>query len=117
MDRKRFVGEWFAEWAAEPPVYGWATKLLFDKISNGPEVAWELILELIEDRPEDEALGWVAAGPLEDLLCEWGPVFIDRVEALAGSNDRFKKCLAGVWGWSRMAPDVYSRMRRSVDAA
>jgi hypothetical protein len=111
------VRDWFAEWRAEPPVYGWATQLLFDKISNAPETAWELVLELIERAPEDEALGLIGAGPLEDLLSEYGGDFIERVEVLARLNDRFRKCLASVWGWSRMPPEVYSRMRRSIDQA
>jgi hypothetical protein len=116
LDRAKFVRDWFDEWAAEPPVYGWATKLLDDRIDNVPEVAWELVLDLIDKAPGDEALGWVAAGPLEDLLGGWGPDFIERVEALARSNDRFRRCLAGVWS-NRMAPDVYSRIRRLVDEA
>jgi hypothetical protein len=94
MDGKdvEFVRGWFVEWSVEPPVYGWASELLVDKISNVPEVAWQLILELIEQAPGDEALGWIAAGPLEDLLCDWGPAFIERVEALAHSNDQSGRC-------------------------
>ena len=115
LDRRKFVHKWVAEWASEPPVFGWATELLFDRVRDAPEAARELVLDLIENAPDDQALGWVAAGPLEDLLCKWGPTFIDRVEALARSNNRFKKCLTGVWGWNRMEPDIYSRMRRSID--
>ncbi len=117
LDRQRFVRDWFSEWRAEPPVYGWATELLFDKISNDPETAWALVLELIENAPENDALGWVGAGPLEDLLSERGADFIERVEVLARQNDRFRDCLASVWGWSRMPPEVYSRMRQSIDQA
>jgi hypothetical protein len=115
VDNEKFVHDWVAEWASEPPVFGWATDLLFDEIRNAPEAAWDLILKLIGSAPDDGPLGWVAAGPLEDLLCQWGPTFIDRVEALARSDDRFRRSLTGVWGWSRMDPDVYSRMRRAVD--
>jgi len=114
-DRQRFVRAWFEEWSPERPVFGCATKVLVDKIASTPQVAWGLILELVESAPDDDALGWVGSGPLEDLLSEWGPDFIERVEVLTQSNDRFKRCLADVWGWSRIRPDVYARMRRSIE--
>lgn len=52
----------------------------------------------------------MAAGPLEDLLCHHGLTLIDRVEALARSDSRFKRCLAGVSGSNRMEPSVYERV-------
>lgn len=98
LDRPKFVRDWFDEWAVEPPVYGWATELLDDRIDNAPEVAWQLVIDLIEKAPGDEALGWVAAGPLEDLPSRWGPDFIERLEALARSNDGSEVFGGGVGG-------------------
>jgi hypothetical protein len=118
MERKNleFICDWFDEWSAKPPVYGWASELLDDKIRHAPEDAWLLIVELIDKAPGNEALVWVAAGPLEDLLCDQGHAFIERVEQFAQSNDRFRKCLGSVRGQNRMASEIYSRMRRSSTA-
>jgi len=114
FDREGCLRDWFAEHAPGSPVYGWATELLVHLAEEEPEVAWDLIQGLIERAPADEALGWVAAGPLEDLLCHNGPAWIGRVEALARSDPRFKACLAGVPGSGRMDPDVYERVRLAV---
>jgi hypothetical protein len=110
FDREGFLRDWFSEWKPGKPIYGWATELLVHLIEDEPEVAWELILALIERAPEEEAIGWVAAGPLEDLLCHHGLDVIDKAETLAAADPRFKKCLAGVWGSNRMDPSVYERV-------
>ncbi len=111
FDREGLLRDWFAEHAPDSPINGWATELLVHLTEDEPEVAWDLVLGLVERAPEDEALRRVAAGPLEDLLCHHGFALIDRVEALARSDSRFRKCLAGVWGSDRMEPSVYERMR------
>jgi hypothetical protein len=114
IDREQFVRDWFAEWAPETPVFGWASDLLFDAVTDDPETAWDLVVRLVAGAPDGDALGWVAAGPLEDILCEHGADFIDRVEALAGSDERFRRCLGGVQGENRMEPEVYARVRRAL---
>ena len=93
----------------------WATgELDYDLAYDQPERAWPIILELVRRAPDDEITSIIAAGPLENLLCEHGPSFIERVEQQAQVNPWFRHCLAGVWGWSRMLPEVYSRMRAAV---
>ena len=110
LDRGRFPKAWFGEWAPDPPVFDWATELLNVAIRDQPDAAWDLILILVERAPHDDALGWVGAGPLEDLLCEHGPIFIERAEVIANGDERFRKCLSRVWGSNRMEPGVYERM-------
>ena len=112
FDREGFLRDWFAEWVPDGPIYGWATELLVHLIEDEPDVAWSLLLGLIERAPDDHALGWVAAGPLEDLLCKRGPEFIDQVEVLARDDERFRKCLTDVRGRNEMEPGVYARMCR-----
>jgi hypothetical protein len=63
---------------------------------DGPDAAWPLILQLIE-KGSDRAIGAVGAGILEDLLDKHGIVVIDRVEAQAASDERFRFCLSHVW--------------------
>ena len=107
------LDEWLTEWAPHPPVYGPATRFLEALIDTQPENAWDFIQALVE-RATDDALDWVGAGPLEDLLCEHGPALIDRVERLATTNARFRKCLTSVWGENRMEPSTYARMKTAA---
>ena len=111
----RFVQKWFAEWEPEPPRFGRATQLLNCLIEERPDEAWERILALISQARE-ESLCYVAAGPLEDLLSEHGPLIIARVEAAATTDSRFAICLAGVWGHTRFEPSVYARIQHIVHA-
>jgi hypothetical protein len=106
-----FAQKWFSEWMPEPPVFGRATNILSSLIQHRPEDAWERILALISFSEDNEYLDLVGAGPLEDLLCEHGPIFIDRVESQALENASMVQCLSYVWGYSRMEPSVYARVR------
>jgi len=59
---------------------------------------WEIVLNLIEQAPEDEnVLGNLAAGPLEGLLGRFDEEAIDRVEEKAAHDPRFRRVLSGVW--------------------
>lgn len=73
-----------------------------EKVYADPERVWPIILELIERVPDDHALGYIAAGPLEDLMRFHSARFRDRCAALARTNPRFREALRGVWGWERM---------------
>ncbi|MDD1508904.1 DUF6869 domain-containing protein [Pseudomonas sp. CNPSo 3701] len=76
----------------------WTESFLTDLWLKGKhEQIWEFIVHTSQkDLPENVA-GYLAAGPLEDLLASAGPVFIERVELLANSNQKFKTLLQGVW--------------------
>jgi hypothetical protein len=52
---------------------------------------------LINKAPSDEALAYVAAGPLEDLLAFHGPAVIDYVTVAARADARLQLALSGVW--------------------
>jgi len=108
---EEFPMRWFAEWAQEPPMFGPATERLVGLIEHDPQQAWAHILRLIERAPSEPLLNCVGAGPLEDLLCAHGDVFIDQVEQLAARDDRFRQCLAYVWGQTRMDADIHRRVR------
>jgi hypothetical protein len=83
-------------------------------IAGRPDDAWRRILTLVRDAPSADALMCVAAGPLEDFLCDHAPGFIERLEDEAARNDRFASCLGGVWGWSRIDPTLYCRIRAAA---
>ena len=88
----------------------WAFNELVDVLRDDPESAWWITVELIALASDDATLAYVAAGPLEDLLCKHPRVIIDRVEHRAREDARFLKAVAGVWGSSRMTQNVRARL-------
>jgi len=54
-----------------------------------------------------------AAGEIEDFIMAHAPAFIDRIEAEARSNGRFKEALAGVW-IMRLQPDLFDRVEKAA---
>ena len=65
---------------------------------------------VVDSATRDEVLAYIAAGPLENLLCRHPHAFIDRVEILATRDAHFRRALSGVWGWERMPDDVLARL-------
>ena len=78
--------------------YFWAYEEIVEMTSTDPERLWLLMLEMIRRTTDEETLAYIAAGPLEDLLKDHGNEFIERIENLARSDQRFRSALAGVWG-------------------
>ncbi len=75
----------------------WAIETLIDLPYDDPETTWGLILEIHERDDSNEIESILAADPLEDLMTEHGPEFIDRVELKAHSEPKFRRLLGGVW--------------------
>ncbi len=92
----------------------WAFGELLDITGSDPERAWLLTLALIERAPDVESLGYVAAGPLEDLLYARGEQFIDRVEDLARRNPKFRQALSSVYNESEQEGDVADRVNKAA---
>jgi hypothetical protein len=98
-------------WAGEGgPSHGWASPELDDIVRDDPERAWGIILRLSEQAPDEEFKAILAAGPVEDLLSQHGPSFIDRVEQRAVADAKFNHLLGGVWRLG-MTDDVWARVQ------
>lgn len=78
--------------------------------ANEPERAWPIVLALVAEAPDDEALAFVAGGPLEDLIQKHGDAFADRIVERARSDPRFRSALGGVWGWENVSESLRSRL-------
>jgi hypothetical protein len=112
---EELVRDYTLAWTGQgDAAHSWASDELDHLAWKQPERAWPVILSIIAGGPSDLFLAIVAAGPLEDLLCEHGPAFITRVEEEARRDSHFRHALAGVWGSSRMAADVHARVRVAV---
>jgi hypothetical protein len=75
----------------------WACEQVDSLVDKEPEQGWEITLMLVNKSPSDEALAYVAAGPLENLLIKHGPEVIDRIEKESSTNERLQLALSGVW--------------------
>ena len=83
-----------------------------DIVMLGGAAAIELVLALVEGAPGPEALAYVAAGPLEDLLCKHGPFVWKLLAVEARTRPRLRTALGQVWGGNRMDKSVYAELRR-----
>jgi ABC-type nitrate/sulfonate/bicarbonate transport system substrate-binding protein len=92
----------------------WAWQQLQDYLSSDPARAWSLTLKLIAAAPTPEALSYIGAGPLEDLLYGRGEQFIDEVERLARQDPKFRRALQGVYNESESPGDVHDRVNKAA---
>ena len=81
----------------------WAWDQAHDYLRTDPERAWEVLLALVRQAEWDE-LDYVGAGLLEDLCQNNGKQFIDRIEAQAKADPKFKAALSNVWLNTLYAP-------------
>ncbi len=91
----------------------WSFGVMMSLVSDAPEIAWPILLEVINRAP-DEMLTYVAAGPLEDLVGYHGPQLIDVIEREAKRSPRFRKTLAGVWR-GLTTSSVWDRLQAPID--
>ena len=78
----------------------WAWELVERTVHQDAEKGWDLILGLIAAAATEDEVGFVAAGPLEDLIHEHGSEVVEWVEERARLDSDFRRALAGV-----VAPD------------
>ena len=90
----------------------WAYDELSDRVfdqSNGAD-AWELILALVEGANE-ENLGIVGAGPLEDFVRIHGKSWVEPIETAARRDPKFRAALGCIWlSRGDLPPDVLDRV-------
>ena len=69
-----------------------------DEIVRGGDLdrAWEITLLLLRKAP-DNALGYVAAGPLEGFIDGYGDLGLGRAEQACDQDSRLQYALSGVW--------------------
>jgi hypothetical protein len=84
----------------------WAWEHVDRAVRRSPELGIPIVMQLIDDAPDDSALMYVAAGPLEDLLCKHGELVAPELPSLAIDHPRLVQALRGVWGRQRMKASV-----------
>lgn len=76
------------------------------------EALWRFILKVLERQPSAWAAEVLAAGPLEDLIAQAGPQFIDRIEEQARHAPVFREALLYVWR-NASTQDIWDRVVRA----
>lgn len=115
LDRERLIREYiqYGEAAAGEEKWGWASDRMYSLLDSLPELAWEVLLQMIERAPTERTLDFLAASPLEDLLSEDGAAFIARVEQRAAESAKFRYCL-GKLRRLGMTDDVWQRVQNAA---
>jgi hypothetical protein len=88
----------------------WAWIEVEDSVRAASPDVFDLVLALVASAPNDDALNYVGAGPLEDLINWHGAAFVDRIEESARKNRAFRYALFGV----RLSEEVPSAVRERL---
>jgi hypothetical protein len=101
--------------------YFWAWEQVHETMRQGDLEAVELLVALADAvSPDDVALAYLGAGPLEDLLCSGGQApsdsLLDSVETAARQHAGFRAALQGVW-WGENDEITRSRLARFLSSS
>jgi hypothetical protein len=96
------------------PDYLAAYEFMEELIGPRAEQCWIGVLAVVARRPSERVLGMLAAGIMEDLLEDSGPVFINRIEEQARLDPVFKRMLGGIW--QSGSPEVWARLEAARQA-
>lgn len=75
----------------------WACQRVHEIVRSGDlERAWEITLLLLT-KAQDDVLGYIAAGPLEDFIDGYADRGLDRAEEACEKDSRLQYALSGIW--------------------
>jgi hypothetical protein len=98
FDLNTLADTYLRQYAAKREEDFWAWQEVDRIVGNGDlGLAWEITLLLLKKAPTDEALGYVAAGPLEDVVDGYGDRALDLVEEACDKDSRLQFALSGIW--------------------
>ena len=66
-------------------------------VDRGGEAALNLIVALLDSAPGDSGRSTVGAGPLEEIVTEYGDVLSAQLDRLARTSVAFRQALSSVW--------------------
>lgn len=111
----KLAATYLREFAAHAAEDFWAVDEVNERVRHGDDLAdaWAVTEALIE-AADEESLGFVGAGPLEDFVRRFGARHILVIEARARQDPKFRACLGAIWLQpGDLAPDVLDRVVRA----
>ena len=92
----------------------WALDCMDTIVGEMPELGFKLIVFALAYFKKRDEVGFLAAGPLENLVCFHGERMIDEIEREAANNERFRLLLSGIWAETDVKPDIWRRVQDAV---
>ena len=92
----RLVDAYLRNYATKDDELLWAFSEVNEITVMDAERGWSITRALIAAAPDDQTLGYLAAGPLEDVLEVHGVQLMDRIESLAHHDKKFRQALSHV---------------------
>lgn len=90
----------------------WASESVNDATEEPTFDVMGLLRALADAAPDDRALCYLGAGPVEDLLRCHGDRFIGVIDDEATANARLQTALRCAWFENFLHPDAAARLRR-----
>lgn len=109
MNRQELADRYFQHVGGQlDPAYD-AVEEVDELARSNPREAWQVIRELIDRAPSEEALAYVAAGPLEILLSKNSESVASIIRADAEKNERVGTALTHV-----LLTDLSAHVRKEL---
>jgi Family of unknown function (DUF6869) len=77
-----------------------------DLVADDPVAGWSIVQDLIACAPSEEALAYLAAGALENLLVLHGDLIAPDIHRVAVQDPRVQDALGHVFLWEKRTPKV-----------
>lgn len=74
----------------------WAWEAVYEAGRDNPGKSLPLLVALADAAPDDAALAYLGAGPVEDLVNDHGERLIDAIESAAHEHLAFARTLSGI---------------------
>ena len=94
----------------------WARDEIDEQLSTQPEALVDVLVFIADAAPDDAALAYLGAGPVEELLHHSvSAAVVDRIDYAAVHSETFRKALRCAWFDGHVTPAVANRLRRFGD--
>lgn len=104
------VNEWIEAQDREEQGYHWAIQLVLEwHFQKYHEESWEFIQRVHKKNPSERVQEMLAASTIEDLLSDFGELYIDRVIEQSRNDPKFHYMIKGVWK-NAMTDEVWNKL-------
>jgi hypothetical protein len=92
--------------------YFWAWEEIGELVDERPDESVAVLIRIADAAPDDRALAYLGAGPVETLITSHGSQGVmNQGEDAARRNENFRKALRCAWYDDHVSPDVRARLR------